>query len=140
MKYFYVLAFLFIVISCDKKEKEFQYYYIETYEEESFFNGRRYIKTSDSDTIIGVSDSSAYMEAFKKFTIAKKVSQDMKEAYGRVTKKPLSFQLLDEVGNDITYTTFFNAKDSLQNEFETFIFSRRNSIKDSYDNAKKNDF
>ncbi len=137
MKYLFIITFLLLFISCDKKEKEFQYYYIQTNEEESFFNGRSYIETSEPDTIIGVSDSSAYMEAFKKFTIAKKVSQDMKEAYGRVTKKPLSFQLLDEVGNDITYTTFFNAKDSLENELETFIFSRRNSIKESYDKAKK---
>lgn len=117
------------MFSCTEKEKEFQYYYIETYEEESFFNGRSYIKTSDSDTIIGVSDSSAYMEAFKKFTISKKVSQDMNEVYGRVSKKPLSFQLLDEVGNDITYTTFFDKKDSIENEIEKSIFSKKNLLK-----------
>lgn len=137
MKYFYVLAILFIVISCDKKEKEFQYYYIETYEELSLLGDRTYIETSKPDTIIGVSDSSAYLEAFYKFTLSKKINKDMKEALGSVYKKPLSFQLLDEVGKDITYITFFNKKDSLENEIEKSIFSKKNSLKETYDKAKK---
>lgn len=129
MKYLYFCALILGVFSCTEKEKEFQYYYIETYEELSLLGDRTYIETSKPDTIFGISDSSAYMEAFKKFTISKKVSQDMNEVYGRVSKKPLSFQLLDEVGNDITYTTFFNEKESLEKELEKSIFSKKNSLR-----------
>ncbi|MFV0147662.1 hypothetical protein OBK20_04860 [Empedobacter falsenii] len=129
MKYIYVLAFSLFTFSCNNKEKEFQYYYIETYEELSLLGDRTYIETSKPDTIFEISDSSAYLEAFEKFTLSKKINKDMKEALGSVYKKPLSFQLLDKVGNDITYTTFFDKKDSIENEIEKSIFSKKNSLR-----------
>lgn len=129
MKYLYFCALILSVFSCTEKEKEFQYYYIETYEELSLLGDRTYIETSKPDTIFEISDSSAYLEAFEKFTLSKKINKDMKEALGSVYKKPLSFQLLDKVGNDITYTTFFDKKDSIENEIEKSIFSKKNSLK-----------
>ncbi|MFV0216795.1 hypothetical protein OBJ92_07100 [Empedobacter falsenii] len=129
MKYLYFCALILGVFSCTEKEKEFQYYYIETYEELSLLGDRTYIETSKPDTIFEISDSSAYLEAFEKFTLSKKINKDMKEALGSVYKKPLSFQLLDKVGNDITYTTFFDKKDSIENEIEKSIFSKKNSLR-----------
>ncbi|MFV0199671.1 hypothetical protein OBJ99_02295 [Empedobacter falsenii] len=129
MKYLYFCALILSVISCSVKEKKNTYYYIETYEELSLLGDRTYIETSKPDTIFEISDSSAYLEAFEKFTLSKKINKDMKEALGSVYKKPLSFQLLDKVGNDITYTTFFDKKDSIENEIEKSIFSKKNSLR-----------
>lgn len=131
MKYLYFCALILGVISCTEKEKEFQYYYIETYEELSLLGDRTYIENSKPDTIIEISDSSAYLKAFEKFTLSKKINKDMKETFGHVYKKPLSFQLIDELGNDITYTTLFDEKDSLENEIEKSIFSKKNSLKEN---------
>lgn len=76
MKYIYVFAFSLFTFSCNNKEKKFQYYYIETYEELSLLGDRTYIETSKPDTIFEISDSSAYMEAFEKFTLSKKINKD----------------------------------------------------------------
>lgn len=137
MKYLYILTLLFL-FSCSKKDNTHNYYYIETYEELSLLGDRTYIETSKPDTILAVTDSAAYMEAFRKFTISLKVNSDMLEAYGKVSKKPLSFQLFNELGNDITNTTFFEDKDRLEKEAVEYFLSQKNSIKASVDEIKQN--
>lgn len=135
MNYLYIFTLL-LFFSCSKKDNSHNYYYIETYEKLSLLGDRTYIETSKPDTILSVSDSAAYMEAFRKFAISLKVNSDMKEAFGKVSKKPLSFKLLNELGNDITYTTFFEDKERLEKEIIDYLLSRENSIKSSVDEMK----
>ena len=78
------------------------------------------------------SDSAAYMEAFKNFVIAKKVYNDMKKTLGSsYLDIPISFELLNDKHEDITYKITFADKDSLEKELTNMINGQPNSIEAS---------
>jgi len=85
------------------------------------------------------SDSAAYMEAFKNFEISKKVYNDMKKSLGTIyLERPISFELLNEKYEDITYKVFFADKDSLEKACAKGIDTLPNSMEGSTLKAKEN--
>lgn len=117
--------------SCDKSYK-----YVEKVSEESILGGTD-IKEKDEETIKAKDDSTAYLEAFKKFCISVKVNKDMAQSMGKTYSTPLSFKLLNDKGIDITNTTLFANRTQREKEIEEQIFSMKNSIQDAVDNNKK---
>lgn len=108
------LATLFLT-SCQMKKK---YYYREGSKEEKL--------------IEAYSDSAAYLEAYKNFEISKKVYNDMKKSMGGTyLTEPISFELLNDKHEDITYKVMFVNKDSLENSIVKSINELPNSIEQS---------
>ncbi len=134
MKKINILLFLVLITfltSCDKSYK-----YVEKVTEESILGGTD-IKEKDEETIIAKDDSTAFLEAFKKFCISVKVNKDMAQSMGKTYSTPLSFKLLNDKGEDITNTTLFATRTQREKEIEEQIFSMKNSIQDAVENNKK---
>ena len=94
-----IICFLIMIAlqSCTMKK----YYYKEDDKEEKVIEEK--------------SDSAAYMNAFQKFTISKKVHNDMKKSFGHTyVPEPLSFALLDNTHKQITSQISFANRDSLE--------------------------
>lgn len=129
-----LIGFLLVLIlftSCDKSYK-----YVEKIQDESILGGSD-IKEKEEVIIKAKDDSTAYLEAFKKFTISVKVNKDMVQSMGKTYSTPLSFKLLNDKGEDITNTTLFTNRTEREKEIEKQIFSMNNSIQDAVDNNKK---
>jgi hypothetical protein len=113
-KIFFILLVATNFTSCEIKKK---YYYREGIKEE---------------VIEAQSDSAAYLEAFKRFLISKKVYDDMKKAYGNTyLTTPISFQVLNEKHEDITHKLSFINKDSLEINLKKTIEGLPNNIEES---------
>lgn len=125
------LGLITIMTSCDKSYK-----YVEKISEESILGGTD-LKYKEEETIKAKDDSTAYLEAFKKFCISVKVNKDMAQSMGKTYSTPLSFKLLNDKGEDITNTTLFSNRTQQEKEIEEEIFSLKNSIQDAVDNNKK---
>lgn len=101
--------------SCQTKKK---YYYREGSKEEK--------------VIEAYSDSAAYLEAYKNFEISKKVYNDMKKSFGNSSlSAPVSFDLLNDKHEEITFKVFFANKDSLESNISKMINELPNSIEQS---------
>lgn len=101
--------------SCQMKKK---YYYREG--------------SKDEKLIEAYSDSAAYLEAYKNFEISKKVYKEMKESLGSSSlSEPISFDLLNDKHEEITYKVFFADKDSLENNIAKMINDLPNNIEQS---------
>ncbi len=131
--FFLIMLSMILFESCEFKKS---YKYIEIISEESVFGGTN-IKEKEPKTIMAVSDSAAYLEAYQTFCISQKVNNDMKESMGKTYSTPLRFKLLDKEGNDVTNSVFFEDKEKLEKEIENRIFSMTNSIKESVDKIKE---
>ncbi|MCA1918683.1 MAG: hypothetical protein LDL38_04725 [Flavobacterium piscis] len=125
------LGLITFLTSCNKSYK-----YVEKVSEESILGGTD-IKEKDEEIIKAKDDSTAYLEAFKKFCISVKVNKDMAQSMGKTYSTPLSFKLLNDKGEDITNTTLFANRTQREKEIEEQIFSMRNSIQDAVNNNKK---
>lgn len=133
-KFFIAITLIVFLSSCSFDRK---YKYIETVQDAGILSSE--IKHKDAEIISASSDSVAYMQAYQKFCISRKVNRDIMQALGSASSVPLSFQLLDDKGNDITFKVMFSNKDSLEKAMETQIFSMQNSVKESLNksNAEK---
>jgi hypothetical protein len=127
-KFFIAVTIIAFLNSCNVDKK---YKYIETVQDVGVLSSGT--EQKDAEIINASSDSAAYMQAYQKFCIAKKVNKDILQTLGATSSTPLSFQLLDDKGNDITYKIFFTNKDSLEKATENEVFSMSNSIKESVD-------
>src|SRR5690606_29634870 len=107
--FFLIMLSMILFESCEFKKS---YRYIEIISEESVFGGTN-IKEKEPKTIMAVSDSAAYLEAYQTFCISQKVNNDMKESMGKTYSTPLRFKLLDKEGNDVTNSVFFEDKEKL---------------------------
>jgi hypothetical protein len=111
---------LFFLVSCKIKKK---YYYRE--------GGKEAV-------IEAFSDSIAYLEAYKKFVISKKVYNDMKKTYGKTyLSEPIIFELLNENREEITYKIFFAKKDSLENSISGKINNLPNTIEQNVEKIRE---
>jgi hypothetical protein len=134
MKKFNILSFLTIITlltSCNKTYK-----YIEKVGEESTLGGSD-TKDKEETTIKAKDDTTAYLEAFKKFCISVKANKDISQSMGKSYSTPLSFKLLNDKGEDITNTTFFASRTMREKEIEEQIFSLKNSMQEAISNNQK---
>lgn len=112
---FFICSISILLFSCGMNKK---YYYVEDSKEEKL--------------IEAPSDSAAYLEAYTKFQISKKVFRDMKKSMGTISlSEPISFSLLDENRKDITFSISFSNKDSLEKISENRINELPNSIEET---------
>ena len=101
--------------TCQMKKK---YYYHENGKEEKL--------------IKAYTDSAAYLEAFKNFEISKKVYNDMRKSIGgSYLSEPISFELLNDQHENITYKVDFKTKDSSENSIKEIINGMSNTIEES---------
>lgn len=116
-----LFALIFALASCNLKKK---YYYKEDNKAEKLMEAS--------------SDSAAYMEAFKNFEISKKVYNDMKQSLGSTyLDRPISFELLNDKHEDITYKITFTNKDSLEKTLANSINDLPNDIEASVTKARE---
>lgn len=130
-KIFTPILILGLLSSCNKTYK-----YIETVQEESILGGSE-TKESTEKIISAPNDSTAYLEAYKKFCISSKINNDMKKSLGNTFSTPLSFKLYNDKEEDITNTTLFVSRTSREKEIEKQINSMENSIQRAVDSNKK---
>lgn len=126
-----IILLIFTLISCNKKE----YKYIEIADEEGLM-GVIVRKEQEPKVIEAETDSIAYLEAFQKFCIAQKVSNDMKTSMGTSANTPIEFKLLNEKDEDITNLVSFKGIELKEKEIKDRIFSMKNSMQESVDNYK----
>lgn len=81
-----------------------------------------------AEVINAYTDSAAYLEAYQKFVIAKKVHHDQKVTIGTLVSEPSDFVLLDSKGNKITSRIYSSNIDSLQKIIYKRIFDLPNSL------------
>lgn len=136
MNKFAILLFLPLIIFLTSCEKSYKY--VEKVSEVSILGGTD-IKEREETIIKAKDDSTAYLEAFKKFCISLKVNKDMAQSLGKSYSTPLSFKLLSDKGKDITNTIYFASRTQREKEIEEQIFSLKNNIQDSFDKIKKED-
>jgi hypothetical protein len=87
----------------------------------------KYSEDGKPDKVIQeYSDSAAYLEAYKRFIVAKKVHQDMEATVGSVNSEPQSFVLTDSKGNIITESVFSSNIDSIKKVIYNQFFARPN--------------
>src|SRR5690348_17172939 len=117
------ICFMMTLIFIGYKTKR-KYYYVED--------------NKNEELIEAYSDSAAYLEAYKDFVISKKVYNDMQTTVGNTyLSAPVSFQLLNDKHEDITYKIFFTNKDSLESSIEKRINKLPNSIEESITKARE---
>lgn len=117
MRLLYAIILCFALYSCQGKSK---YTYIQIEQKEGLFGDLKVEEKAPED-IYAASDSAAYMEAFRNFTIAEKVHDDMVSSMGKTYTKPLYFKLLNGEGQDISNTTYFAQKDSLEQDMVDLV-------------------
>jgi len=61
----------------------------------------------------------------------------MEESIGKTFTTPIEFKLLNEKGDDITYSVFFATKEKEEKRIEELVNSSTNSVKESLDASKK---
>lgn len=119
-----VVALLFLItilISCGHKKK---YYYREGSKEEVLIEAN--------------SDSEAYLKAYEKFEISKKVQNDMKTSLPDVNMpSPVFFELLDEKKQNITYKVMFKNKEQMEYEIQESVNELPNNIQESVDKIRE---
>lgn len=117
--------------SCDKSYK-----YVETYNDVGIVGGSE-IKEKEGEILKAKDDSTAYLKAFMMFCYSVKISNDMKQAMGKVYSIPLSFKLYNDKNVDITNTTLFATRSKREKEIEEQISSRENYLQKAVDESKK---
>lgn len=140
MKKITFLLFLSFMVSCNLKNKNYKY--IEIVEEEGLMGGTER-KEQEAKIIEAENDSIAYLEAYKDFCIALKISSDMKISYGNSANTPIEFKLLNEKNEDISNLVVFKDKELREKEIKDQIFSMENSMQksvDDYKNEKEQNF
>lgn len=133
MKKITLFLFLSFMISCNLNNKNYKY--IAIVEEEGLMGGTER-KEQEAKIIEAENDSLAYLEAYKDFCIALKVSGDMKSSYGSSLNTPIEFRLLNEKDEDITNLVAFKDKELKEKEIKDQIFSMENAVQKSVDNYK----
>jgi len=129
MKKLLLIALIFV--SCNKTYK-----YIEHIEDPDLIGNGYTPKDKDAVIIEAKNDQDAFAEAYKNFAISKKVSNDMNEAYGHSTI-PVSFQVLNDNGEDISSKIDFLTKDSIEKNLDNSIGGLKTGIKEMYDNTQQ---
>jgi hypothetical protein len=135
-----IIPVFFILASCqnsnNEEENKKTYKYIEIVAEQSAIGGVRQ-EEEEPKEITAVSDSAAYLEAFKTFTISSKVSKDMIETYGNMNSSPVKFLLLNEKAQDISKTVYFIDKSLREKEIIDQFYSMGNMVKANYDRTNE---
>lgn len=118
------------MISCNWNKKNYKY--IAIVEEEGLMGGVQR-KEQEAQVIKAENDSVAYLEAYKDFCIALKVSEDMKASHGSSSNTPIEFILLNDRDEDITNSVSFKDKELKEKEIKDQIFSMINDLQKSAD-------
>lgn len=97
MKKLLITCWVLLLVSCNNS-----YQYVEVIHEESIFGDVERTE-KEPENFREKNDSLAYLEAYQKFLISKKIAKEMEESFGKVHKKPQDFKLIDSRGKEILY-------------------------------------
>jgi hypothetical protein len=133
---------LVTLVGCDNNNT---YQYIEITLEQGALGIEE--KEKDPKIIKASSDSSAYLVAFQSFTCSLKGNKDMKEYLmvatpnlkeflGGVYYTPIKFKLINEKGEDIANTVYFENKDKREKEITEKTFAKGNTFQESVEKRK----
>lgn len=115
------------------------YKYVEIIEDDGIISGVT-TKEKEAKIITAATDSAAYLEAFKAFTISVKVNNDMKASMKHVYSKPVKFKLLNSNNVDVANSVFFDRKLEMEEKIEKEIFAMENLVQiESGRSTSKND-
>ena len=117
---------MFFMVGCNRMN---DYKYVEVIAEQTILSGT-VKKDMDPKVIKANSDSAAYLEAFEMFCTSLKASKDIKESMGTILSYPISFKLLNDMGEDITKSIFFIDKLKKEQEIESMVFSIQNPLEE----------
>jgi len=122
-----------LFISCNTNKT---YKYIEHINDPDLIGDGYTLKDKEAVIIKANNDEDAYSQAYEKFSISKKVSKDMNEAYGH-SAIPVSFEILNDKGEDISSKIDVLAKDSVEKSLDKSIGGMKTAIKEMYDSNQK---
>lgn len=132
MKKIILLFFITICFSCTQKKK---YQYVLTVMDEKLSGITEKVQ-NEPLLFESLSDSTAILDAYLKFSIAKKSNLDFKEAKVRTYTTPLSYILLNDKGEDITNDMHkYDIKKSLSS-IDSTVSLFESSIKEIVKNIK----
>lgn len=101
----FVVATFLLLTSCVNDKK---YRYVETVRELSIVGGAS-TKEKEEKIISALSDSAAYIEAYRMFCISQKTYSELrKKGMGEYLAIPISFKLYNEKGEDISNISFYS--------------------------------
>lgn len=123
---------LTLTTSCSSRK----YQYIEVAKEQEIL-GDTNITEKDPELITAPNDSTAYIQAFRKFYVSIKVFKDMQETYGMSAYKPIDFKLINDKGIDISKTISFVNKELTEQEISNEILSKENGLEELQKKAEK---
>lgn len=130
MKKILILSVLCAILcSCNKNK---QYKYIETIRQKAILGGFEE-KNKDAEIITALNDSLAYIEAWNKFFISKKVSKDMLKEDMQFAQIPISFKVLDKDGNIVVAP---NISQHLLDSIEAHIMGLDSGLHDAVTKSK----
>lgn len=116
------------VSSCNKSYK-----YIEIVKEKSLFANYYDEKEKEPERISARDDSLAYLKAYQKFCISKKVHKDMTDEGMDFVSIPIKFSLYNSEGEEVSPYINSATLDSIKNK----IMSLKTGIKESLSEAKR---
>jgi len=117
MKKLYLLLISLFLVSCNNYNSK-----IYTYVEEELDLGTHSVEEKEQ-VFTEISDSAAFLNAYKKYLISKVARASATRASGAQFTELKGYKLLDENKNEITNTVIFDKKDSLMLDLEKTIGS-----------------
>ena len=131
MKKLLIFATVMALVSCSNKK---DYKYVEI-REETDLNGGKIL--NEVEEIIEVeNDTLAFIKAYQKFIVSKKVRDDSKNAGSQFPTKVKAFKLFDEGGKDIVNIAF-SSREAKMKEIEREILSVSNKSEGLYNSERE---
>jgi len=131
MKKLLIFATMMALVSCSNKK---DYKYVEI-REETDLNGGKIL--NEVEEIIEVeNDTLAFIKAYQKFIVSKKVRDDSKNAGSQFPTEVKAFKLFDEGGKDIVNIAF-SSREAKMKEIEREILSVSNKSEGLYNSERE---
>ena len=131
MKKLLIFATVMALVSCSNKK---DYKYVEIREETDLNGGK---SLNEVEEIIEVeNDTLAFIKAYQKFIVSKKVRDDSKNAGSQFPTEVKAFKLFDEGGKDIVNIAF-SSREAKMKEIEREILSVSNKSEGLYNSERE---
>ena len=131
MKKLLIFATMMALVSCSNKK---DYKYVEIREETDLNGGK---SLNEVEEIIEVeNDTLAFIKAYQKFIVSKKVRDDSKNAGSQFPTEVKAFKLFDEGGKDIVNIAF-SSREAKMKEIEREILSVSNKSEGLYNSERE---
>lgn len=114
-KAFFLLVMLLLTIFLESCEFKKPYKYIEIIRYEGALRNKG-VEEKDPKTIRAISDSAAYVEAYRSYCISLAVNSYLISRGKEIYYTQMGFKLINNEGNDISSTVYFENKEAIEEE------------------------